>query len=64
MSTQFLGVAATVYGVPGALKSLLQAWQMLTRRSSGEVSARFLATWNSHSTTSIAPRPAAPDPQP
>ena len=34
MFTQFLGTAATAYGVLGALKSLLQARQMLTRRSS------------------------------
>ena len=42
---QFLGTAATAYGVLGALKSLLQARQMLTRRSSREVSARFLASY-------------------
>ena len=45
MFTQFLGTAATAYGVLGALKSLLQARQMLTRRSSREVSARFLASY-------------------
>jgi uncharacterized protein with PQ loop repeat len=45
MFTQFLGTAATVYGVLGALKSLLQTRQMLARRSSGEVSARFLASY-------------------
>ena len=38
MFTQFLGTAATVYGVLGALKSLLQAQQMLARRTSGAVS--------------------------
>ncbi len=114
MFTQFLGTVATVYGVLGALKSLLQARQMLARRSSREVSARFLAsyaggyaiwlayglstgslplivvdtvgllcagltlavalslrgslsrpaTWNSRNTTSISPRPGAPDLQP
>jgi uncharacterized protein with PQ loop repeat len=114
MVTQLLGTAATVYGVLAALKSLLQARQMLARRTSREVSARFLAsyaggyaiwlayglgtgslpliavdtvgllcagltvavalslrgslirpaTWNSHNTTSISRRPAAPDPQP
>ena len=114
MFTQFLGTAATVYGVLGALKSLLQTRQMLARRTSGEVSAGFLAsytggyalwlayglstgsvpliivdtvgllcggltlavalslrgprirpaTWHSRNTTSIAPRPAAPDLQP
>jgi uncharacterized protein with PQ loop repeat len=45
MFTQLLGTVATVYGVLGALKSLLQARQMLVRRSSREVSARFLATY-------------------
>jgi uncharacterized protein with PQ loop repeat len=45
MFTQFLGTAATVYGVLGALKSLLQAQQMLARRTSGDVSARFLASY-------------------
>jgi uncharacterized protein with PQ loop repeat len=45
MLTQLLGTAATVYGVLGALKSLLQARQMLARRSSGDVSARFLASY-------------------
>jgi uncharacterized protein with PQ loop repeat len=45
MFTQILGTAATVYGVLGALKSLLQARQMLARRSSGDVSARFLASY-------------------
>jgi uncharacterized protein with PQ loop repeat len=45
MFAQFLGTVATVYGVLGALKSLLQARQMLARRSSGDVSARFLASY-------------------
>src|SRR5215467_6021995 len=45
MFTQFLGTAATAYGVLGALKSLLQARQMLAQRSSREVSARFLASY-------------------
>ena len=45
MLTQFLGTAATVYGVLGALKSLLQTRQMLARRSSGDVSAGFLASY-------------------
>jgi uncharacterized protein with PQ loop repeat len=45
MFTQFLGTAATVYGVLGALKALLQTRQMLARRSSREVSARFLASY-------------------
>jgi uncharacterized protein with PQ loop repeat len=45
MSAQFLATVATVYGVLGALKTLLQTRQMLARRSSGEVSARFLASY-------------------
>jgi uncharacterized protein with PQ loop repeat len=45
MFTQLLGTAATVYGVLGALKTLLQARQMLARRTSREVSARFLASY-------------------
>jgi uncharacterized protein with PQ loop repeat len=114
MFTQFFGTVATVYGVPGALKSLLQTRQMLARRSSRDVSAGFLAsyiggyatwlayglstgslplivvdtagllcgglplavalslrgapirptTWHSRNTTSISPRPAAPELQP
>ena len=45
MFTQLLGAGATVYGVLGALKTLLQARQMLARRTSREVSARFLASY-------------------
>jgi uncharacterized protein with PQ loop repeat len=45
MFTHFLGTLATVYGVLGALKSLLQARRMLARRTSGEVSALFLASY-------------------
>jgi uncharacterized protein with PQ loop repeat len=45
MLTQFLGTVATVYGVLGALKSLLQSRQMIARRSSGDVSAGFLASY-------------------
>jgi uncharacterized protein with PQ loop repeat len=45
MSTHFLGTLATVYGVLAALKSLLQTRQMLARRSSGDVSAGFLASY-------------------
>jgi len=45
MFTQFLGTVATVYGVLGALKSLLQTRQMLARRTSGDVSAGFLASY-------------------
>jgi uncharacterized protein with PQ loop repeat len=43
--TQFVGTVATVYGVLAALKALLQTRQMLTRRSSREVSAGFLASY-------------------
>ena len=45
MFTQFLGTLATVYGVLAALKSLLQTRQMLARRTSGDVSAGFLASY-------------------
>jgi len=45
MLTQLLGTAATVYGVLGALKTLLQTRQMLARRSSHDVSAGFLASY-------------------
>ena len=45
MFTQFIGTVATVYGVLGALKTLLQARQMLARRSSRDVSAGFLASY-------------------
>jgi len=45
MFTQFLGTAATAYGVLGALKSLLQTQRMRARGSSREVSAGFLASY-------------------
>jgi uncharacterized protein with PQ loop repeat len=45
MFTQLLGTVASVYGVLAALKALLQARQMLARRTSREVSARFLASY-------------------
>ena len=45
MFTQLLGTAATVYGVLAAFKTLLQTRQMLARRSSGDVSAGFLASY-------------------
>ena len=45
MFIQLLSTVATVYGVLGALKTLLQTRQMLARRSSREVSARFLASY-------------------
>ena len=45
MFTHYLGSAATVYGVLGALKTLLQTRQMLASRTSRDVSARFLASY-------------------
>ena len=45
MFTQLLGTAATAYGVLAALTALLQIRQMLARRTSCEVSARFLASY-------------------
>jgi uncharacterized protein with PQ loop repeat len=45
MFIQFLATATTVYGALAALKSLLQARQMLARRTSSGVSARFLASY-------------------
>ena len=45
MFTHFLGTIATVYGVLGALKSLLQTRQMLARGASDDVSASFLASY-------------------
>ena len=45
MFTQLVGAAATVYGVLAALKSLLQTRRMLARRTSGDVSALFLASY-------------------
>jgi uncharacterized protein with PQ loop repeat len=45
MFTQFLGTAATVYGVLAAVKTLLQTRQMLARRTSAGVSAGFLASY-------------------
>jgi len=44
-TTQFLAVAATAYGVVGALSILLQARHMHTQRASRDVSLRFLATY-------------------
>ena len=45
MFTQLLATVATVYGVLGAFKTLLQTRQMLARRTSGDVSAGFLASY-------------------
>ena len=43
--TRLLDTAATTYGVLAALTALLQTRQMLARRASCEVSARFLASY-------------------
>jgi uncharacterized protein with PQ loop repeat len=45
MFAQLLGAVAAVYGVLAALVALLQTRQMLARRSSCEVSARFLGSY-------------------
>jgi hypothetical protein len=45
MFAQLLGTAATAYGVLAGLTALLQARQMLARRTSCDVSARFLASY-------------------
>ena len=42
---QLLGFVATMYGVLAALAALLQTRQMLTRRASCDVSARFFAAY-------------------
>ena len=42
---QLLGFLATAYGVFAALAALLQLRQMLTRRASCDVSARFFAAY-------------------
>ena len=42
---QLLGTLATAYGVFAALAALLQVRQMLTRRASCDVSARFFAAY-------------------
>ena len=43
--SQLIGTAATAYGVIAALSVLLQARQMLTRRTSCDVSGRFFASY-------------------
>ena len=45
MFTQLFSAAATSYGVLAALKSLLQVRRMLTRGTSRDVSALFLASY-------------------
>lgn len=42
---ELMGTVATLYGVGAAGTALLQARQVLSRRSSCEVSARFFATY-------------------
>jgi uncharacterized protein with PQ loop repeat len=44
-SSQYLAVAATVYGIVAALAALLQTRQMLARQASCDVSARFFAAY-------------------
>jgi uncharacterized protein with PQ loop repeat len=45
MTPDVLSLIATLYGVAAAGAALLQARQVVRRRSSGEVSARFFATY-------------------
>lgn len=44
-ASHLLAIAATSYGVFAALAALLQVRQMLTRRTSCDVSARFFAAY-------------------
>jgi MtN3 and saliva related transmembrane protein len=44
-TSQLLGTAATAYGAIAPLSALLQARQMLARRSSREISVRFFASY-------------------
>jgi uncharacterized protein with PQ loop repeat len=44
-TSHFLALGATAYGVLAALAALLQTRQMLTRRASCDVSARFFAAY-------------------
>ena len=43
--TQLLAIAATVYGIAGALSILLQARHMHARGASRDISLRFLTTY-------------------
>jgi MtN3 and saliva related transmembrane protein len=45
ITPDILGMAATFYGVGAAFAALLQARQMLRRRTSHDVSARFFAAY-------------------
>jgi MtN3 and saliva related transmembrane protein len=44
-AAQLLGLTATLYGVGAAAAALLQARQLLRRRTSCDVSARFFAAY-------------------
>jgi MtN3 and saliva related transmembrane protein len=44
-TSQLLAIGATAYGVLAALAALFQTQQMLTRRCSCDVSARFFAAY-------------------
>src|ERR671931_260015 len=45
ISTDLIGTAAAVYGVGAAAAALLQARQIMRRKRSCDVSARFFATY-------------------
>ena len=45
ISSDVIGTAATLYGVGAAAAALLQARQILSRKRSCDVSARFFATY-------------------
>jgi uncharacterized protein with PQ loop repeat len=45
LEPELMGTVATLYGVGAACTALLQARQVVRRRSSCEVSARFFATY-------------------
>jgi hypothetical protein len=45
VTTELIAMAATLYGIGGALSVLLQARQMRERGRSCDVSLRFLATY-------------------
>ncbi len=45
LTSHLLGLAATGYGVAAAFSALLQTRQMLARRASCDVSARFFAAY-------------------
>jgi uncharacterized protein with PQ loop repeat len=45
ISSDLMGMAATIYGVGAAMAALFQARQILASRRSCDVSARFFATY-------------------